>query len=336
GSGDLTRAEMIELDKEGRDGVPMENAITLCPCPSPGKAGPSQGIGQGGAVVKSISSENQVRSAKGRACSSLVVGIGCQQFALRCCDGHLIIITHREVAAGRDSPLHHVIEPASRILLLSSKSRSSSAKAPKNKSCADGLVHLFNPNFEGLNIIICGLTQFTNRSHVAFAALEAVCFQTREILDAMNQDSGIALSQLQVDGGMTSNRLLMQLQADILCIPVVKPSMPETTALGAAMVAGAAEGVRIWSLNPKDVTEVISEKFEPQINLEESIIWYTQKIPILNRNKNLKQEFVYKMNNRGDKYIPARIFCSKTVLRILPSNVALLFSAGCFILVPRT
>lgn len=93
--------------------------------------------------------------------------------------------------------------------------------------------------------IICGLTQFTNKSHVAFAALEAVCFQTREvnkperhavaavcgcglignlvwlqILDAMNQDSGIPLTQLQVDGGMTSNRLLMQLQADILCIPV--------------------------------------------------------------------------------------------------------------------
>ncbi|XP_073801865.1 glycerol kinase isoform X1 [Danio rerio] len=135
----------------------------------------------------------------------------------------------------------------------------------------------FVPAFSGLYApywepsargIICGLTQFTNRSHLAFAALEAVCFQTREILDAMNQDSGINLSQLQVDGGMTSNRLLMQLQADILCIPVVKPSMPETTALGAAMAAGAAEGVSVWSLNPEDLTEVTSEKFEPQINPE--------------------------------------------------------------------
>uniref|UniRef100_A0A9J8D5G2 Probable glycerol kinase n=1 Tax=Cyprinus carpio carpio TaxID=630221 RepID=A0A9J8D5G2_CYPCA len=135
----------------------------------------------------------------------------------------------------------------------------------------------FVPAFSGLYApywepsargIICGLTQFTNRSHLAFAALEAVCFQTREILDAMNQDSGIHLSQLQVDGGMTSNRLLMQLQADILCIPVVKPSMPETTALGAAMAAGAAEGVSVWSLNPEDLTEVTSEKFEPQINPE--------------------------------------------------------------------
>ncbi|ROI37040.1 Glycerol kinase [Anabarilius grahami] len=142
----------------------------------------------------------------------------------------------------------------------------------------------FVPAFSGLYApywepsargIICGLTQFTNRSHLAFAALEAVCFQTREILDAMNQDSGIHLSQLQVDGGMTSNRLLMQLQADILCIPVVKPSMPETTALGAAMAAGAAEGVSVWSLNPEDLTEVTSEKFEPQINPEGPLYWWT-------------------------------------------------------------
>uniref|UniRef100_A0A8D0DI86 glycerol kinase n=1 Tax=Sander lucioperca TaxID=283035 RepID=A0A8D0DI86_SANLU len=143
----------------------------------------------------------------------------------------------------------------------------------------------FVPAFSGLYApywepsargIICGLTQFTNKSHVAFAALEAVCFQTREILDAMNQDSGIPLTQLQVDGGMTSNRLLMQLQADILCIPVVKPSMPETTALGAAMAAGAAEGVSVWSLSPEDLSEVTSEKFEPQINPEESEFRYAR------------------------------------------------------------
>ncbi|XP_010884404.1 glycerol kinase isoform X2 [Esox lucius] len=143
----------------------------------------------------------------------------------------------------------------------------------------------FVPAFSGLYApywepsargIICGLTQFTNRSHLAFAALEAVCFQTREILDAMNQDSGIPLTQLQVDGGMTSNRLLMQLQADILCIPVVKPSMPETTALGAAMAAGAAEGVSVWSLRPEDLSEVTSEKFEPQINPEESEFRYAR------------------------------------------------------------
>ncbi|XP_041114929.1 glycerol kinase-like isoform X2 [Polyodon spathula] len=143
----------------------------------------------------------------------------------------------------------------------------------------------FVPAFSGLYApywepsargIICGLTQFTNRSHIAFAALEAVCFQTREILDAMNKDSGIPLKQLQVDGGMTNNKLLMQLQADILCIPVVKPSMPETTALGAAMAAGAAEGVRVWSLEPEDLTAVTCERFEPQINPEESEFRYAR------------------------------------------------------------
>ncbi|XP_029941849.1 glycerol kinase-like isoform X1 [Salarias fasciatus] len=143
----------------------------------------------------------------------------------------------------------------------------------------------FVPAFSGLYApywepsargIICGLTQFTNKNHVAFAALEAVCFQTREILDAMNQDSGIPLSQLQVDGGMTSNRLLMQLQADILCIPVVKPSMPETTALGAAMAAGAAEGVSVWSLRSEDLNEATCDKFEPQINPEESELRYAR------------------------------------------------------------
>ncbi|XP_060755495.1 glycerol kinase isoform X1 [Neoarius graeffei] len=153
----------------------------------------------------------------------------------------------------------------------------------------------FVPAFSGLYApywepsargIICGLTQFTNKRHLAFAALEAVCFQTREILDAMNQDSGIPLTQLQVDGGMTSNRLLMQLQADILCIPVVKPSMPETTSLGAAMAAGAAEGVRVWSLNPEDLTDVTSEKFEPQINPEESEFRYARWKKAVERSMN--------------------------------------------------
>ncbi|KAM4710902.1 glycerol kinase 3 isoform 3-T3 [Anableps anableps] len=153
----------------------------------------------------------------------------------------------------------------------------------------------FVPAFSGLYApywepsargIICGLTQFTNKSHLAFAALEAVCFQTQEILEAMNQDSGIPLTQLQVDGGMTSNRLLMQLQADILCIPVVKPSMPETTALGAAMAAGAAEGVSVWSLNPEDLSEVTSEKFDPQINPEESELRYARWKKAVEKSKN--------------------------------------------------
>uniref|UniRef100_A0A8C9T482 Probable glycerol kinase n=1 Tax=Scleropages formosus TaxID=113540 RepID=A0A8C9T482_SCLFO len=186
---------------------------------------------------------------------------------------------------GRDKPAYYALEGSVAIAgavvqwLKDNLGIVQSSVEIENLAAAVGTSYgcYFVPAFSGLYApywepsargIICGLTQFTNRSHLAFAALEAVCFQTREILDAMNQDSGIPLTQLQVDGGMTSNRLLMQLQADILCIPVVKPSMPETTALGAAMAAGAAEGVSVWSLKPEDLTAVTCEKFEPQINPE--------------------------------------------------------------------
>nr|XP_014691795.1 glycerol kinase 2 [Equus asinus] len=130
----------------------------------------------------------------------------------------------------------------------------------------------WDPSARGL---ICGLTQFTNKCHIAFAALEAVCFQTREILDAMNHDCGIPLSHLQVDGGLTNNKVLMQLQADILHIPVIKSCMSETTALGAAMAAGAAEGVGVWSLEPEDLSTITIERFEPRIQATESNTRYS-------------------------------------------------------------
>uniref|UniRef100_F6UEE0 glycerol kinase n=1 Tax=Equus caballus TaxID=9796 RepID=F6UEE0_HORSE len=130
----------------------------------------------------------------------------------------------------------------------------------------------WDPSARGL---ICGLTQFTNKRHIAFAALEAVCFQTREILDAMNRDCGIPLSHLQVDGGLTNNKVLMQLQADILHIPVIKSCMSETTALGAAMAAGAAEGVGVWSLEPEDLSTITIERFEPRIQATESNTRYS-------------------------------------------------------------
>jgi glycerol kinase len=89
---------------------------------------------------------------------------------------------------------------------------------------------------------LVGLTRYVNRGHIARAALEATAFQTREVLDAMNADSGVALSTLKVDGGMVGNELLMQFQADILGVPVVRPVVAETTALGAAYAAGLAVG----------------------------------------------------------------------------------------------
>lgn len=89
---------------------------------------------------------------------------------------------------------------------------------------------------------LVGLTRFVNKGHIARAALEATAFQTREVLDAVNADSGVPLTELKVDGGMIANNLLMQFQADILGVPVVRPVVAETTALGAAYAAGLAVG----------------------------------------------------------------------------------------------
>ena len=97
---------------------------------------------------------------------------------------------------------------------------------------------------------IVGMTSFTNKGHIARAALEATAFQTREVLEAMEQDSGLKLPKLKVDGGMIVNDLLMQFQADILDVPLVCPSVAETTALGAAYAAGLAVG--FW----KDLDEL--------------------------------------------------------------------------------
>jgi glycerol kinase len=89
---------------------------------------------------------------------------------------------------------------------------------------------------------IVGLTRYANRGHIARAALEATAFQTREVLDAMKQDSGVELKALKVDGGMVVNETLMQFQADIVGVPVMRPRVAETTALGAAYAAGLATG----------------------------------------------------------------------------------------------
>jgi glycerol kinase len=102
-----------------------------------------------------------------------------------------------------------------------------------------------------------GLTGFVNKGHIARAALEACAYQTLDIVEAMNRDSGVPLTRLKVDGGMVENDLLMQFQSDILNVPVVRPKVTETTALGAAYAAGLAVGfwtgfddlVRNWSVD---------------------------------------------------------------------------------------
>ncbi|MCP5037337.1 MAG: glycerol kinase, partial [Rhodobacteraceae bacterium] len=93
--------------------------------------------------------------------------------------------------------------------------------------------------------VIVGLTRYVNKGHIARAVLEASAYQTRDIVEAMNKDSGVELTRLKVDGGMVGNELLMQFQSDILGVPVIRPKVSETTALGAAYAAGMA--VEFWS-----------------------------------------------------------------------------------------
>ncbi len=132
----------------------------------------------------------------------------------------------------------------------------------------------FVPAFSGLYApywkdnargVIAGLTRFAGKGHIARAVLEATAFQTRDVLEAMEQDSGIKLAVLRADGGMVSNNLLMQFQADILDRPVVRPVVQETTALGAAYAAGLAVG------HFKDVAELRTQwaagrRWEPALD----------------------------------------------------------------------
>lgn len=116
---------------------------------------------------------------------------------------------------------------------------------------------------------ITGLTRGTTSAHVARAALEGIAFQVADVLDVMREDSGIPLNELRVDGGASCNNLLMQFQADMLRVPVVRPRIVETTALGAAYLAGLATG--FWK-TPEEVRKAwqIDRVFEPSISDDEA------------------------------------------------------------------
>jgi glycerol kinase len=115
---------------------------------------------------------------------------------------------------------------------------------------------------------IVGMTRYVNKGHIARAALEATAFQTREVLDAVNADSGVDLTELKVDGGMTANDALMQFQADILGVPVVRPVVAETTALGAAYAAGLAVG--FWdNLDDLRANWQEDKRWEPDMDSDE-------------------------------------------------------------------
>ena len=115
---------------------------------------------------------------------------------------------------------------------------------------------------------IFGLTRGTTSGHIARAALEAIAFQTMDVLSAMEADSGIKVTELRVDGGATMNNTLMQIQSDVLGIPLVRPKISETTALGVAYLAGLAVGY--WK-DFQDISEQwqVDKKFEPQLNTDE-------------------------------------------------------------------
>ena len=116
--------------------------------------------------------------------------------------------------------------------------------------------------------VIVGLTQFITKGHIARAVLEASAYQTRDIVEAMNIDSGVSLRHLKVDGGMVENDLLMRLQSDILDVPVIRPSVTETTALGAAYAAGLAVG--FWSgLDDLRRNWTAGKTWQPNMNAED-------------------------------------------------------------------
>lgn len=149
-------------------------------------------------------------------------------------------------------------------------------------SVADNGGIYFVPAFSGLYAphwrsdargAIVGLTRYINKGHFARAVLEATAYQTREVLDAMNEDSRVPLKNLKVDGGMVFNQLLMQFQADILGVPVIRPNIAETTALGAAYAAGLAVGY--WD-DTDDLVENwrASQVWEPAMEADQREMLY--------------------------------------------------------------
>ena len=128
---------------------------------------------------------------------------------------------------------------------------------------------LFAPHWrDDARGVICGLTAYSNQGHIARAALEATAWQSKEVVDAANDVADVPFEEMRVDGGMTGNELLMQFQADVLGVPVIRPAVTETTALGAAYAAGLAVG--FWK-DRGELKERWAEdkRWEPQMDADE-------------------------------------------------------------------
>lgn len=162
---------------------------------------------------------------------------------------------------------------------------------PLARSVKDNGDVYFVPAFSGLFApywrsdargVIIGLTRYTNKGHIARAALEATAYQTREVVEAMRKDSGVELKKLKVDGGMVFNELLMQFQSDILNVPVVRPTVAETTALGASYAAGLAVG--FWnSLDDLRKNWGIDKTWEPHMDETERTRLYKKWLKAVQR-----------------------------------------------------
>ena len=166
----------------------------------------------------------------------------------------------------------------------------------KSVSSTDGVY--FVPALVGLGAphwdayargVIIGLTRGTTRAHIARAALESVCYQTRDVVSAMERDSGIPLKELRVDGGAVVNSFLMQFQADILGVPVEVPLITETTALGAAYLAGLAVG--FWASREElSAKWKMAHRYEPLISLEERTRLHKRWLKAVERAKDWERE----------------------------------------------
>ena len=155
-----------------------------------------------------------------------------------------------------------------KIIASAAEIETLAAQTPDNNGVylVPAFVGLGSPYWDaGARGTIVGLTRGTNRSHLARAALESIAFQSRDLAEAMKDDAAITLAELRVDGGAVANNLLMQFQSDILNAPVIRPAITETTALGAAYLAGLAVGY--WA-NLEDVAQhwQMEKRFDPTMN----------------------------------------------------------------------
>jgi glycerol kinase len=129
-----------------------------------------------------------------------------------------------------------------------------------------------------------GLTRGTTAGHIARAAVESIASQVADLLDAMRRDSGDAVQELRVDGGAATNDSLMQFQADILGVPVVRPAVTETTAFGAAHLAGLAVG--FWKQGGGDIAEQKDRRFEPKMPASRAKVLRDRWNEAISRSKN--------------------------------------------------